>query len=245
MLRLWEMLMSGVRDCTFSVFNDSVYRLLMQILCKHACFTLHRKSVVRLHSDITVILNESVRCFDLYLCHLVRCISILIYVRKRDDTCHCVDHLNCLVGYYQQCRFVVSWRCCLEQKCPVRREMYLCTWSVLESYFGAFVLVSGEYRTPISTCTLPYNVLHICISLEPVIVTWKRFYEPGVKQTVAAGDNGEDGSDKLWHNIAVIWQIWNYLHCRDDLMHYAYQQLVADVKIPIWASEWWNPWCGV
>jgi len=71
-----------------------------------------------------------------------------------------------LVGYYQQCRFVVRWICCLEQKCPVRREMYLCTWSVLESYFGAFVLVSGEYRTPISTCALPYNVLHICISVE-------------------------------------------------------------------------------
>jgi len=87
-------------------------------------------------------------------------------------------------------------------------------------------------------------VLHICISVEPVIVMWKRFYEPGVKQTVAS-DNGEDGSDKLWQRW--IWQIWNYLHCRDDLMHYAYQdeQLVSGFKIPIWASEWWNPWCGV
>ena len=85
--------MSGVRDCTFSVFNNSVYRLLMRILCKHECFTLRWKSVVRLHSDITAILNESVICIDVYLCHLVRCSSILIYLRKRDDTCYCVDNL--------------------------------------------------------------------------------------------------------------------------------------------------------
>jgi len=34
-------------------------------------------------------------------------------------------------------------------------------------------------------------------SVEPVMFMWKRFFESGEKQTVAAGDNGEgdDGGD--------------------------------------------------